>query len=228
MKSDAKLKREVLAELDWEPGINAAKIGVIVENGVVTLSGYVNSLPEKWAAERAVKRVAGVEAVAEEIEVRIPADRTRTDADIARAAKNALEWNVSVPHDQVSVIVQDGWVTLEGEVGRWHQRQAAYDAVCNLTGVRGISNEITVKSKTTPARVKSKIKKALERNARIDSEDITVEVSGDKVFLGGSVRSWAEREEAEMAACAAPGVCQIENNIKVKADEDSTPSVYWT
>ena len=228
MNSDAKLKREVMAELDWEPSINSAEIGVIVKDGVVTLSGYVKSLPEKWAAERAVKRVAGIEAIAEEIEVRIPPDVMRTDEEIARAAKNALEWDVSVPHNQVNVMVQDGRVTLEGEVDRWHQRDAAYKAICNLTGVRGITNEITVKPRATSARVKSKIKKALERNARIDSERITVEVRGDKVILKGSVRSWAEREEAELAACAAPGVCQIENKIKVRADKESTPSVYWT
>jgi osmotically-inducible protein OsmY len=213
MKTDIELQRDVMNELQWEPTIKAAEIGVGVKDGVVTLSGYVDSYVKKGAAERAAARVSGVRAVAEEIQVRLPGSLKRSDEDIAAAVANVLEWNVLVPHDRVKVQVQDGLVTLSGEVDWWYQKNAAEETVRSLMGVVWFSNQITVKPAVKPQDVKDKIESAFQRNALLDSRRIKVEIRGGWVILSGSVRSWGERAEAQWVAWAAPGVSEVENNI---------------
>jgi osmotically-inducible protein OsmY len=213
MKTDAELQQDVMNELKWEPTIKAAEIGVAVKNGVVTLSGYVDSYVKKWVAERAAARVSGVRAVAEEIQVRLPGSLKRSDEDIAGAVANVLEWNVLVPYDRVKVQVQDGLVTLSGEVDWWYQKNAAEEAVRYLMGVVLFNNQITVKPPVKPLDVKDKIESAFRRNALLDSRRVTVETRGSKILLSGSVRNWAERAEAQWTAWAAPGVSEVENNI---------------
>jgi osmotically-inducible protein OsmY len=213
MKTDAELQQDVMSELQWEPTIKSAEIGVAVKDGVVTLSGYVDSYVKKWAAERAAARVFGVRAVAEELQVRLPDSLKLPDEDIARVVVNVLEWNVLVPHDRVKVKVQDGLVTLSGEVDWGYQKFAAEEAVRYLMGVVWFSNQITVKPTVKPQDTKDKIVSAFQRNALLDSRRITVEIRGGWVILNGSVRSWGERAEAQWAAWAAPGVYEVENNI---------------
>jgi len=215
MKTDMELKNDVLAELLWEPGVDAAEIGVAVEHGVVTLSGNVNTYYKKWIAERAAKRVSGVKALAEEIKVKLPGSSQRTDTDIAEAAVNAMELNDSIPDDLIEVKVENGRITLGGEVSWQYQKRAAEGAVGHLVGVKGVNNYLTVKPKEKPVEVKAKIIEAFERHARLDAQKIQVVTIGGKVILHGSVPSWAEREEAEDAAWASPGVSDVENHIMV-------------
>lgn len=215
MITDSELKQDVIDELMWEPDINAAEIGVAVKDGVATLSGSVDSYHEKLAAERAAQGVFGVRAVVQEIKVRLPGSLQRSDEDIAKAAANALAWTASVPHDRIKVKVQNGWITLSGQVDWRYQRDAAEDAVCNLLGVVGVSNQITVKPSPKLMEIKTKIESAFQRNALIDARRINVQVRGDRVILEGSVRSYAEKKEAEQAACSAPGICEVENRIAV-------------
>jgi osmotically-inducible protein OsmY len=215
MKNDKDLQRDVFDELRWEPAVQSTDIGVTAKDGVVTLAGVVDSYPEKWAAERAAKRVSGVKALALDLEVKLPGSGNQTDADIAEAAENTLDWDVSVPQDRIKVTVDKGFLTLEGEVDWQFQRSAAERAVVNLTGVKGVANEITIKPQVAPTDIKAKIEAALNRSAILDAGDIMVQTDGGKVTLSGSVSSWAERDEAESAAWAAPGVTEVKDLIMV-------------
>ena len=214
MKSDAQLKSDVEAELRWDPSVHAEQIGVSAKSGVVELDGQVGSYYEKWAAERAALRVSSVKALASEIKVELAPSATRTDEDIARVAKNHLDWDYLVP-DTVKVQVTDGWVTLKG-VAEWRfQKDEAERVVRPLVGVKGVYNEISVTPKVSAIDVKVKIENALKRSAETDAEHIKVDTSDGKVTLKGTVSSWAEREEAERAAWAAPGVTKVEDLITV-------------
>lgn len=214
---DLELKKSVESELNFEPSINAAEIGVAVKNGVVTLSGRVPSYWEKVSAERAAARVSGVKAVANELEVRLPGLSERTDEDIAQAAVDTLRWSVLVPQDRIKVKVSKGWITLEGNVDWQYQKSAAEKAVRKLYGVLGVSNLIEVKPQVSKAEVKTSIEAALKRLAEVDANRIRVDTEDGKVVLSGSVRSWFEREEAERAAWAAPGVRSVEDRIAISA-----------
>jgi osmotically-inducible protein OsmY len=215
MKNDEQLKADVELELRWEPSVHAERIGVSAKGGVVQLDGQVDSYYEKWAAERAALRVSNVKAVACEIKVVPPASETRTDEDIARTVSDHLQWNYAVP-DAVKAQVSDGWITLTGNVEWEYQKEEAERAVRYLKGVKGVFNDINVNPTVTAMGVKNKIVEALKRNAQVDANRINVDVDGSEVFLSGSVRSWAEREEAEHTAWAAPGVTKVEDQLAIK------------
>jgi osmotically-inducible protein OsmY len=216
--NDEDVQREVLTELRFDPEVGRSEIGVIVDGQVATLTGWVDSLPKKWAAERAALRVRGVKAVANEIEVRLPVGDERTDADIAAAAARALAWDTRIPEDAVRVSVSNGWVTLRGEVDWHYQRREAQRVIRNLTGVKGITNLISVRTNGTPMPdyVKDRIVSALLRSAELDARKITVTADGGKVTLAGTVHSWVEAEEAERVAWSAPGVTEVDNRIVVR------------
>jgi osmotically-inducible protein OsmY len=214
MKNDEQLKSDVEQELRWDPSVHAEQIGVSVKNGVVELDGQVDAYYEKWAAERAAMRVSKVKAVASEIKVELPFSETRTDEDIARTAMTHLEWNYSVP-DTVKVQVTDGQITLQGTTEWGYQKEEAERAVRALKGVKGVFNDIVVTPKVSAVDVQLKVENALRRNAEIDASHIKVETSDGTVTLHGYVRSWAERDEAEHAAWAAPGVTKVEDLITI-------------
>jgi osmotically-inducible protein OsmY len=215
VRADSELKRRVENELNWEPRVNPSEIGVAVKDGIVTLTGYVDSWPAKRAAEEAVKRVLEVVGVAEEIKVRLPGTDERKDVDLARAAANALNWNTWVPRDAVKAIVQEGWIRLEGEVPSEYQRAAAEGAVRFLTGIKGVTNLIAIRPRLKPLNVREAIQEAFQRHARLDALRIGVNVHGDTVTLHGNVPTWNERSEAESAAWRAPGVSNVENQLTV-------------
>ena len=216
MKSDMQLQRDVLDELKWDPAVNAAQIRVEVKDGMVTLAGRVESFAEKWAADSAAKRVSGVKALAVEISVEPTRFRELTDADIARAAENALKWHAHVPQNRIKVTVEKGRVTLEGEVEKQFEREVALQVVLHLAGVTGVSNQIVLKPEVEPTEVTAKIQAAFQRSAVVDAKRITVKAEGDKVILTGTVRTWEEYQNAERAAWAAPGVREIRNLLKIE------------
>ena len=217
IQTDEQIQREVQAELEWDARIRSTEIGVAVKDGVVTLTGWVDSYAKKLAAERAAHRVRGVKAVANEIEVHLPSSAERTDADIALEASRELAWEALVPADQIEVTVLRGIVTLRGEVSWEYERRAAERAVRRLSGVREVVNLIKVRPRVTPSpeRLTRQIQDALVRNAETDAERIRVEVQGNKVILRGTVRSWAEKAEAKRVGWSAPGVREVEDHITV-------------
>jgi osmotically-inducible protein OsmY len=215
-RTDQQIQTDVLAEFRWDARVMPNEIGVMVKDGVVTLTGSVDSYTKKWAAEEAAHRVRGVKAVANDIEVRLPSSAERSDADIAAAAVRALEWDAFVPIDKIDVTVSKGWITLKGEVEWQYQRQDAERAVRRLAGVKGISNLIVVRPRVTPSELKKQIEQALVRTAELDAKRITVDVDGSKVILKGTVHSWAEKREAERQAWLAPGVTSVDNRITIE------------
>ena len=216
MKTDAEIKDDVLNELAWQPNVDETEIGVIVEDGVVTLSGVLNNYAKKIAAEKAVKSVEGVKALAGDIEIKYGDSFKKTDKEIAKAVVDALEWNASVPEENIKVKVEDGWVYLSGKVKWSYQKNAAKRAVENLLGVRSVIDNITIKQDVKPFEVKDRIKKAFERSAEIDANKVTVIADGNTVTLKGKVSSIKEKEEAESAAYRAPGVFHVINELKVQ------------
>ncbi len=213
--TDENTQRNVLEELKWDTHVQPNEIGVVVKDGIVTLTGLVDSYLKKPAAEEAAHRVLGVKAVANDIEVRLPGFAERTDADLAAAVLGALRWDAAIPADKVDVTVSQGWVTLKGEVDHYFQKRDAEPAIDRLSGVRGVSNLLTVKPQRVPQDLKSQIQKALVRNAQTDASRITVEVQGSEVILRGTVSSYAEKKAAEETACSASGVTEVHNRMIV-------------
>lgn len=215
MKSDKKIQENVQEELQWEPILNATEIGVAVKDGVVTLSGNVNSYTEKRQAELAAKRVKDVKAVAMDINIDISSTDNNNDTEIGTAIVDAFSWNTLVPDEKIKARVENGWVTLEGEVEWQYQKEAAYNAVDLLRGIKGISNLIVVKPTINKSLIKDNIKKALERNADIEADKVEITTSGHKVILRGKVGSWHERGLVARAAWASPGVVDVLDEIEI-------------
>jgi osmotically-inducible protein OsmY len=214
-RTDEEIQADVLEELKWDSRVQPNEIGVMVKDGIVTLMGWVDSYMKKIAAEEAARRVRGVKAIANDIEVRLPGAAERTDTDLAKAVLNALRWEAAILADKLDVTVSRGWVTLKGEVEYGFQKRLAEQAVQRLSGVKGVTNLIVVKPHVLPTDLKQRIEKALIRNAETDARNIMVEVEGSKVILRGTVRSYAEKKAAEEAAWVAPGITEVENRIVV-------------
>lgn len=215
MKTDTQLQEDILAELKWEPSVDASAIGVAVNEGIVTLNGQVDTYLQRWAAEKAAQRVAGVKGLAVEVHVKLDGERSRSDTDIAQAARHALDWNSSIPKNAVQLIVRDGWITLSGEVGWAYLRDAAESEVRGLIGVVGVTNELRVKSHVQARDVKRKIVAAFHRQAQVDARKVAVSVDGAEVTLSGTVDTWAEKAAARDAAWAAPGVWSVVDHMTV-------------
>lgn len=219
MKTDIEIQKNVMDELKWQPFLNSSEIGVAVKNGIVTLSGIVDSFSKKLSAERAAKKVAGVRAIAEDIQICVSPAYWRTDAEIAEAVLNALKWHSAVPDEKIKIKVEDGNVTLEGELEWEYQRVNARTAIQNLSGVRSVINLITVKPRLSAFELEQKISAAFRRNATVDASKVNVSTVGSKVILTGKVRSLIESEDAEDVAWAAPGVYNVENKLTVEEPE---------
>ena len=217
MKSDMQIKKDIQDELVWDPAVNATDVGVIVKDGVVTLTGHLATFAEKHAAERAAQRVSGVKAVAVEIDVRLSSSNTRGDADIAVAVNHALAWNVAIPNESIQTKVEKGWVNLSGEVEWDFQRRAAERAVRDLVGVTGVTNLVKVRPPVSHADIQQSIEGALTRQAEREARHLQVIVDGSRVTLKGKVHSWAERRAAQGAAWSAPGVTQVTNELVLSA-----------
>lgn len=216
MKTDTQIREDVFAELKWDPSISESEIGVSAKDGVVTISGNVASFAQKLAAEHAAERVSGVRALADELKVKLPTSRERSDTEIAHAALNALKWDTEVPDTRVKVRVENGWLWLEGDLEWQFEKEAAVRAVRYLAGVKGVTNALRVKpTHVSPFEVGQKIKAALVRSASFDAGRIVVEAKNGKVTLRGTVRSWAELKDAEQAAWAAPGVTSVDDRIAI-------------
>jgi len=215
MRSDRDIERDVKEEFEWDPDLDASDIAVTVKDGVVTLAGFVKSYTDKYEAEAAAKRVAGVTGIANDIEVRLPSIDERPDPDIARDAVGALKSQLPLSSEHIKVVVKNGWVNLEGQVEWQYQKNTAESAVRRIKGVKGVTNMIQLKPRAQPAEIKRKIQDAFKRNAEIDANQIVVEANGSEVVLKGKVRSWVEREEAERVAWSAPGVTKVEDRIVV-------------
>jgi len=216
MKTDAEIRRDVESELQWDPSIDERKIGVIVHDGIVTLTGEVSHYSGRWTAEDITKRVGGVRAIANEIQVKIPLTGMRSDVDIAEAAANALRWHVATVSSQIKPIVKDGWVTLSGQVQWGFQKTAAENAVRSLMGVKGVTNDIRVATAVKAGDVKQKIEDAFKRHAILDASGIEVKVDNSTVTLKGHVQTWQEREDAAWAAWSAPGVVNVDNRLSLQ------------
>jgi osmotically-inducible protein OsmY len=213
MKADSQLQHDVLEELEWRPSIDASKIGVAAANGVVTLTGTVPQYADKIEAERIAKSVAGVKAVADDIDVQLVG--TINDTAIASAALSALKWHTWIPNEKLKVTVRDGWITLEGTVDWKYQREAASEAVCHLQGVKGVANEIGITVRPQPKDIRKQIEASFKRSAEVDARHVQVETRDNRVVLTGNVSNSAEREEAERVAWAAPGVTAVDNQLTV-------------
>jgi osmotically-inducible protein OsmY len=218
MKTDNEILKDVQDELKWDPYLSSSEIGVSVKDGIVTLTGVVDSYYKKLAAENAVKKVAGVTAVVQKIEIRLSESGKRKDSDIAEAIQNAFKWSVLVPKDKIKIKVENGWVTLEGDVEWEFEKNAARKAVEKIEGVQGVTNNIKVTPKAVPSEIQQKIKSAFLRSASFDADRINVSVDGSTVRLSGKVRSWAEKKEAERQAWLAPGVTRVENDIEIDTE----------
>jgi osmotically-inducible protein OsmY len=215
MKTDTQIQQDVIEELKWEQSVNASQIGVEVKDGIVTLAGHVSSFAEKWDAERATQRISGVKALAIEIDVALPGSSHRNDADIARSVENILEWSTYLPRDHVKVMVEGGWITLSGEVDWEYQKQNLTGGIRHLMGVKGVSDNITIRPAVSSSAVKSDIEAALRRRARVNAHNVSVEVHEANVTLSGTVDNWSELELARHTAWGTPGVRKVTDNITI-------------
>lgn len=213
---DKLLRTQVREALDWETSIHSADIGVRASDGVVTLTGHVPSYAQKREAETVALRVKGVSGIANDIDVRLPKEKERTDTDIAKAAVRTLKWHSELPEETITVKVRDGWVTLEGRVEWNYQRERAANAIRHLTGVLGITNALLIAPQVTPDDVRRRIKKALEREVDREADQMEIEIDGTTIHLRGIVHSWVERRQVERAAWSAPGIIDVQNHLTVE------------